>query len=396
MGSLIMEKPKILFAGFDEPELLPVISAEVTDYGWRGLTLDGEVLEVNGNKRQIPASISITIGNRYLGQREVTNELNIDIDEYLEWFNSAVTDYKRNHLSSALLHSDAAIALAPTLRARFNRAMILLAMGRWKEGFDEYLALEDHPPFIRPQVKEALVNGMKLWRGEDLNGKCILVIHAHGFGDTIQCLRYIKHLKAMGAEVMVDVPEELDRLVNGNLRGGRSVDYFIPFLHLLGRLYVSPIIHDNGPYLNVDPKLVSKWKSHLGPATCKRIGIAWSIGKPSVGDYPRDIELAGLVDNLDPTAAIHSVQIQPPNQEVRVNAHEFEDFADCAAFMICMDEIITVDTAAVHLAGAIGHPNIKLLLSKWASWRWLKPWYRNVKICRQTSDGDWISALRQC
>jgi hypothetical protein len=34
----------------------------------------------------------------------------------------------------------------------------------------------------------------------------------------------------------------------------------------------------------------------------------------------------------------------------------FEDFADCAALMSLMDEIVTVDTAAVHLAGAIGIP----------------------------------------
>jgi ADP-heptose:LPS heptosyltransferase len=61
--------------------------------------------------------------------------------------------------------------------------------------------------------------------------------------------------------------------------------------------------------------------------------------------------------------------------------------------MLCMDEIVTVDTAAVHLAGAIGHANVKLLLSYWHSWRWIKSWYGNVKICRQTSPGDWASAL---
>jgi ADP-heptose:LPS heptosyltransferase len=71
----------------------------------------------------------------------------------------------------------------------------------------------------------------------------------------------------------------------------------------------------------------------------------------------------------------------------------FEDFADCAALMSCCDEIITVDTAAVHLAGAIGHPNVKLLLSHWASWRWLSPLYSTVKICRQDKADDWDSAL---
>jgi len=391
-------KPKTLFAGFTEPdELLPVISAEVTEYGWRGLTMDGEVLEVgsiNGHKVQIPSSISITIGDRYLGHRAITNKCKIDIDEYLRQFNRVVECYRGNNLEDALAASDATIAIAPTLRARFNRAMVLLASGLWQEGFNEYIALEYHPPFIRPQVKDLIANGMKLWRGEDINNKRVLVIHAHGFGDTIQCYRYLRYLEAMGAKVFVDVPEELDRLFDGSLRGGTRIDYFIPFLHLLGLLKISPDACDNEPYLGIDYDLRSKWFHRLGATDRKRIGIAWSIGKPSVGDYPRDIELAGLIDHLDPKATIFSVQKQPP-LDPRVVSFEFEDFADCAAFMICMDEIVTVDTAAVHLAGAIGHPNIKLLLSKWASWRWLKPWYRNVKICRQTSDGDWISALRQ-
>jgi ADP-heptose:LPS heptosyltransferase len=45
--------------------------------------------------------------------------------------------------------------------------------------------------------------------------------------------------------------------------------------------------------------------------------------------------------------------------------------------MTVLDEIVTVDTAAVHLGGALGHPKINLLLdTHWASWRWLAPWYK--------------------
>jgi ADP-heptose:LPS heptosyltransferase len=61
--------------------------------------------------------------------------------------------------------------------------------------------------------------------------------------------------------------------------------------------------------------------------------------------------------------------------------------------MSTLDVIVTVDTAAVHLAGAIGHPHIFLLLSHWASWRWQAQWYRNLDICQQDAPGDWASAL---
>ena len=397
-----MEKPQTIFAGFgDIPELEPVITHELTDYGWRGLTGDGEVLEVksaNGHKVDVPDDVTVAFRGKAIGVRSVHKPPKaIDIGEYLDWFNQAVTDYKRGNLSLALLHSDAAIALAPTLRARFNRAMINLAAGEWRDGFHEYLDLEEHAPFIRPQVKQALDAGHKLWRGENLEGKRLLVIHAHGFGDTIQCLRYIPRLKAMGAEVVVDVPEELDRLMDEDIRSDDEFDYFIPFLHLLGRLRVEPNEPVDPPYLTIDPRLIDRWRARI-TSERKRIGIAWSVGKPSAGDYPRTIDFDELVAALDPKAELYSVQTQrpPDNWDHDVKCFDFEDFADCAALMTCMDEVISVDTAAVHLAGAIGHPNVKLLLSKWASWRWIKNWYGNVKICRQTSDGDWASALMQC
>ena len=403
-----MERPQTIYAGFGElPELEPVISHELTDYGWRGLTGDGEVLEVrsqNGHKVEVPEEITVTFRGQAIGIRQITRPpKSIDIDEYLHYFNAAVESYKKDELAAALLYADAAVALTPTLRGRFNRAMILLAMGHWREGFDEYQRLEKCAPFIRPQVKQLLELGAEPWKGENLDGKRILVVHAHGFGDTIQCLRYVRTLQSMGADVVMHVPPELTRLAaqlgmvtaNSLEVAAKSCDYFVPFLHLLGRLYVDPETKPDVPYLTAPVTLVDKWRARI-TGERKRIGLAWSVGKPSAGDYPREIELEQLLIHLDPGAELFSVQIQkPPPGWSAVTAWDFEDFADCAALMLCMDEIVTVDTAAVHLAGAIGHPNVKLLLSKWASWRWVKNWYPNVKICRQTTDGDWASALAQ-
>jgi hypothetical protein len=96
-------------------------------------------------------------------------------------------------------------------------------------------------------------------------------------------------------------------------------------------------------------------------------------------------------------AEIHSVQSQNGYDARRLNVHvhAFRDFADCAALMLQMDEIVSVDTAALHLAGAIGHPRVFGLLSHWASWRWLAPWYGNVRLCRQKKPDDWSGALAE-
>ena len=72
---------------------------------------------------------------------------------------------------------------------------------------------------------------------------------------------------------------------------------------------------------------------------------------------------------------------------------EIHDFADTAAFMAELDLIISVDTAAAHLAGAMGKP-VWLLLPLVPDFRWLldrqdSPWYPTMRLFRQTRDGDW-------
>jgi hypothetical protein len=383
----------------DIPDLDPVIAYEETVYGWRGLTAHGEVLEVktNGHFSGVPSSIMVAANGMPIGRRSVSNQPGIDIDGYLLHFNRVVDLYKSNKVSEALEESNQTLSAADTLRARFNRSMILLAMGRWKDGLSEYWEAEQHDPFIRPQVKHALAAGLKPWKGETLDGsKRLLLLHAHGFGDTIMCLRYAKGMK----NIVMVMPSELIKLagqighVTTNLI---DADFFCPMLHLLYTLGITPDRVSGERYLEcLGRELTNKWHIRL-TSKKRKIGLAWSIGKPSKGDYPREIDLGLLVKLLGTDDELHSVQSQSfeQAQECGVIPHEFDDFADCAAMMRCMDEIISVDTAALHLAGATGHRKVCGLLSHWASWRWVANWYDNVKLLRQTSENDWASALSQ-
>src|SRR5262245_7093915 len=169
------------------PEWDPVIYHEATSYGWRGLTAHGEVLEVrsaNGHLAAVPSEIVVAHDGNPIARRLVKdNARTIDIDAYLRHFNQAVACYKAGFVREALVSAEAAITAAPTLRAKFNRAMIFLALGRWQEGLAEYWQCEQDQPFMRPQVRKALDAGMTPWRGEDLDGKTLLLMHAHGFGD---------------------------------------------------------------------------------------------------------------------------------------------------------------------------------------------------------------------
>ena len=76
---------------------------------------------------------------------------------------------------------------------------------------------------------------------------------------------------------------------------------------------------------------------------------------------------------------------------------DFENFADTAGAIKCLDPVISVDTAVAHLAGAMGKP-VWLLLPWAPDWRWMtertdSPWYPTMRIFRQPRPGDWKGAV---
>ncbi|MBN2647286.1 MAG: hypothetical protein JXR44_05830, partial [Thiotrichales bacterium] len=64
-----------------------------------------------------------------------------------------------------------------------------------------------------------------------------------------------------------------------------------------------------------------------------------------------------------------------------------------------LDLVISVDTAIVHLAAALGKPT--WLLNRFASeWRWMhqrndSPWYPSLTIYNQKTFNDWTGVLTQ-
>jgi ADP-heptose:LPS heptosyltransferase len=73
---------------------------------------------------------------------------------------------------------------------------------------------------------------------------------------------------------------------------------------------------------------------------------------------------------------------------------EFDDFLDTARTMMTTEQVITVDTAVAHLAGALGHPTT-ILLPDPPDWRWglgspRSPWYPRTHLNRRphTSAAD--------
>jgi ADP-heptose:LPS heptosyltransferase len=75
------------------------------------------------------------------------------------------------------------------------------------------------------------------------------------------------------------------------------------------------------------------------------------------------------------------------------------DFADTAALIANLDLVISVDTAVVHLAGAMGKP-VWPLVPFATDWRWLlgredSPWYPTMRLFRQQAPTRWDDVIEQ-
>ena len=160
------------------------------------------------------------------------------------------------------------------------------------------------------------------------------------------------------------------------------------------------------PYLSAEPDHVQAWAMRL-PAAQFRVGIIWQ-GKPTeMSTIGRSIPLrafAPLCDvpgvmliSLQKYAGAEQLENLPPGMRVETLGEDFDAgpdaFVDCAAVMKNLDLVISSDTAAAHLAGALGCP-VWIVLKYVPDWRWMmhrddSPWYPTARLFRQIRHGDW-------
>src|SRR5262249_16989730 len=151
--------------------------------------------------------------------------------------------------------------------ARWNRALALLAVGRYREGFDDYQSRWFITPWqLTDERGHRLRRDLPQWRGEPLDGRRLVVIHEAGFGDTLMLLRYGPRRGAAGGEVALVLPPALQRIgfQLAPLCGEVGVHDVYAFMFDLPRLLdQDPATIPRAPYLAVQPDLQRKWVYEL-------------------------------------------------------------------------------------------------------------------------------------
>ncbi len=251
----------------------------------------------------------------------------------------------------------------------------------------------------------------RFWNGQDIRDARLIVRCLHGLGDTVQMLRYAALLKAQAASVVFEVPPRLLDLatcfqgVQEAVTWGERAPYRLPSWEVQLEVMELPYLFRTTPkdlpvatrYLNLPEKEVRETAEAMGTSDSLRIGLVWAAGE---WNPERSIPLAALNPLLQMEGLeFWNLQGGPAAAEAGPtsmrNAGELcgDGLLALAATIANLDLVITVDTLAAHLAGALGTP-AWVLLQQAADWRWMharddSPWYPQTRLFRQCRQSEW-------
>jgi hypothetical protein len=258
----------------------------------------------------------------------------------------------------------------------------------------------------------------RFWKGEDPRGKRVIVRCLHGLGDAVQFLRYASQVRELDPHFIMEVPPPLLQLARcfrsvGNLISWGShapacpVEWDIqveimelPYLFRT-ELHELPLATK---YLEVPFPVKMRVSQAMGFAEVPRVGVVWSAGEWNPVRSLPFAQMRRMLQDLD--CQFWNLQGGPARDDWKAMpaCSRVRDAAECGdgiltlAALVCeLDLVITVDTLAAHIAGALGKP-AWVLLQYAADWRWMtdrsdSPWYPSMRLFRQATPGDWNGVI---
>lgn len=249
-----------------------------------------------------------------------------------------------------------------------------MSAGNWSEGWPLY------EQYVWKGVFAAIEETIPEWKGEDLNGKRLLIVPMGGKGDQIFYFRWFRLLREMGASTGWMLPDCMEILFRGHpwvdqlipVTEGvecrvelKDYDYYTPLMALPMRL--GTLIAWAGPYIQ-------------GCRGGEKVGLCTKAGE--------FMDSKGRSMNRTQEAAIKGAR-----EWVSLNYEENPEIRtwDGAARVTGgLKAVVTVDTSMMHLAGAMGVP-VLCWPGQIPNWKFLggrtdSPFYPSMKVVYRMED----------
>ena len=362
-------------------------------------------------------------------------------DKALEWFRKALAKnitapevlhniggcyFEMKELDKSIKYMEKAVELSPdNAGMKVDLAYTYQAAKKWEKAWKLYEYRMEH--FQQAAYFKTKYDTDKLLTRKPEPGKTLVVYCEQGVGDLIQSLRYVKYLKKKKVDVVVECPESMISLLVANgytvTADGSEInhDYHCSIMSLpyfLNTVITTEFLGfedfaESGPYLKAHQEAdLSDYDNKF------RVGIAWA-GNPM---HPKDRDRSCYLNEFDRLNNLSNIKlfsfqkdtrprIWPPQKEpvdltdgsddMRVvdTSEYLNDWQSTAALLEKMDAVVTVDTAILHLAGALG-VRTYLLLPDVPDTRWgfdgnSTFWYPTVHIIRQSEPGNWKPMFKE-
>ncbi len=319
----------------------------------------------------------------------------------------------------ALHHIERALELDPEqMRSHYNRALLLLGLGKFVEGWRAYEArFADE---LRYAVRYA--HSAPRWNGKNIAGK-LAVWGEQGIGDQILYASIVPDLLPRAKSLVLEVEPRLIPLFarsfpDAEIRSMEeapdqvAVDAHIP-IGGIGEFFRKDWSDfPQRTFLKADSPRAARLRDLVHQTGKATVGISWRSANIEVGTHKtaKLSDFSVLLTRSDlsfvdlqygDTAAEIASARREQNAVVR-HLDEIDNTKDIdglAALIEACDLVVTVSNTTAHIAGALGKP-VWILIPHGAGrhWYWFKdrmdsPWYPGARIVRQRLGQSWADVV---
>ena len=314
---------------------------------------------------------------------------------------------------------DAAAAFGKALALRPNyadgayfRSAVLLAQGRFAEGWRDYLD--------RFSMRGAMLPFHRKPLSCDLTGLRILLVKDQGLGDEIFFLRFAPELKRRGAHLTYRSSGKIAPMIRRLpfLDAVTEDDTLAPSADIIVSIGDLPFllgmasIDDMPPSLQfpvLPDKLAAQRATLAAMGPPPYIGVTWRAGADVMKMLYKIAPLESIGGVLRGTGGtLIALQREPGAGEIETLAsaaqaavHDMTGLNDrleeMLALLALLDDYVTVSNTNVHLRAAVGRASSVLVPSppefRWMAAGSVSPWFPDSTVYRQEPSGSWDQAL---